>query len=47
MPKNTLIVDYLVFLKDIGMLYWNTRIMEVLKQSFTVSMLAYDENIMC
>jgi hypothetical protein len=46
-PKEALILDYAEFLKDIGMWTWNVKLIEVLKHSFTVAMLSYNEKAMC
>lgn len=40
-------MDYAEFLKDIGMWTWNVKLIEVLKHSFTIAMLNYNEKAMC
>jgi hypothetical protein len=41
------VLDYAEFLKDIGMWTWNVKLIEVLKHSFQVAMLSYNEKSMC
>lgn len=47
LPKDKLILEFAEFLKDIGLWMWNIKMMEILKNSFTISMLNYDEATMC
>jgi hypothetical protein len=47
LPKDTLILDYCEFLKDIGLWHWNAKLIEMLKHSFTTAMLSYNEQTMC
>lgn len=47
MPKDTLVVEYAEFLKDIGLWYWNTSLIEILQTNFEVGMVNYSEKTMC
>lgn len=47
MPKDTLVIEYAEFLKDIGLWYWNTTLIDIIQTNFEAAMVNYNEKTMC